>query len=110
MQGTRMPGGVMFCVAELGPRGGGTYCSDQPTTEPEAGSGSSGSDRYSITACGGDDAPFAVLVTERHMRIGIVTARGWACAGWPSAWGLPDTITFYDGEGNPGFESSYGWM
>lgn len=111
----RMPnaggGDRMFCVAELGPSGGGAGCGSEPISQPEAGSATitdgPGAGRNSISAYGGDDAPFAIVVTDKNATIGVITVRGWTYADWPSRWGLPDTITFYDADGSPGFHMSY---
>ncbi len=104
-------GELLFCIGEFGPSGGGASCDLEPPRLPQADSWSTmdgpGASRNSITAFGGDDAVFAILVTDNNARIGIITARGWAYADWPSTWGLPGTITFYDSNANPGFSSRY---
>jgi len=82
-------------------------CHREPITEPQLGDVSSNEPRCWASAYGGDDASFALVVTDRGARIGIVTVRGWALAEWLSSLGDSATITFYDSEGNPGFESSY---
>jgi hypothetical protein len=102
-------GEFLSCFGEFGPNGGSLGCGE-PITEPQVGGGTiteGPGGRNSASAYGGNDASFAILATDQGATIGITTHRGWAYANWPSAWGSPDTITFYDRDGNPSFESSY---
>lgn len=105
--------GRMFCVAEISPNGGGAGCGGEPILEPQAGSGgwSDGPGGHaSISAFGGEDARLAILTTDKGSQIGILTTSGWVYAEWPTSWGLPDQITFYDALGTEGFRASYDWM
>ena len=111
MKDNMLPGGFSFCVGEISQGKGGAGCGSEPITEPEAGGVTTmdGPGGYnSITAFGGPDASFAILTTEKDATLGINTARGWAYAEWPIAWGMPATITFYDDEGTEVFSSDYG--
>lgn len=101
----------MICVAQIGSDGTSGTCAPERNQKPDlrtflvtvAGPRSGNS----MAVYGGDDAVLAILVTERRVRIGITTVGGWAYAQWPRAFGRPASITFYDSDANPGYQSTY---
>lgn len=101
------PDAPMFCVVLDLTQNGDVGCHEGRITEPQLGDVSIGESPSWASAYGGEDAQFAIVVTDKGARIGIVTVRGWVLAEWESSLGDFDAITFYDADGNPGFESSY---
>ncbi len=104
-----LPGGVGHCVAAVGGETGAASCGFDPINAAGAGVSmmSAPGGFHSVTSFGGEAAVFAIVTTDKSASIGVNTARGWAYAQWPSGWGAPASITFYDTDGNEVFTEDY---
>ncbi len=51
-------------------------------------------------AYGSPSGAEAVVTTESGKTVSVMTVSGWAYAAWPTEWGQPQAVAFYDTSGN----------
>ena len=94
---------IRWCLIDVGPSGNqGASCGFDPLVEPGRGSVmvAEHPDGWNAASYfGGVNAVLAVFELPDDRIIAVATAGGLAAAEWPSAWGLPTLVTFYDESG-----------
>lgn len=86
-----------FCVISF-PGGGG--CGIDPDEPAVYGWGDYGSG-YGAEVFGGSDCAEAVITTRTGNTVSILTVHGYAYAEWVRDWGEPQTVEFYNTDGDP---------
>lgn len=80
-----------FCLITF-PGGGG--CGIDPDEPMVYGWGDGEADAF-----GGAEAAEAVIATESGKTVSILTVAGYLHAEWPIDWGMPQTVDFYNADG-----------
>ncbi|MEN8235742.1 MAG: hypothetical protein ABFR89_12565 [Actinomycetota bacterium] len=105
---------ITFTAGRENPRGGepefcvwfhnGISCGldpDEPILHGWGDDMFDGGPGFGADAYGGADGAEAVFTTESGNTVSVLTVGGYAHAEWPREWGEPQTVEFYDTDGNP---------